>query len=81
MFLEKEEKEKKKKEKIERPTSDIEAMPTEIFTNPHAGEDWIMPDHLPTLSYGTVELPGVEVNPLPKDLPTYTPEGDTPRMF
>ena len=81
MFLEKEEKEKKKKEKIKRPTTDIEAMPTEIFSNPHTEEEWIMPDHLPVSSYGIVKLPGVEVNPLPKDLPTYTPEGDTPRMF
>ena len=77
----KKEPEKKKKEKIERPESDIEAMPTEIFTNPHTTEEWIMPEHLPMRGYGTVKLPGVEVDPLPFDLPTYTPEGDTPRHF
>ena len=79
MFLEKEE--KKKKEKIRRPTTDIEAMPTEIYTNSHLEQQWVMPSRLPVDSYGVIELPGVKVDPLPKELPPYTPEGDTPRLF
>lgn len=76
-----EEKEKKKRKTIERPQTDIEAMPEEFLTNPHLEEQWIFPPHLPMTAYGNITLPGSIVDPLPEDMPIFTPEGDTPHSL
>ena len=75
------EKNNPKKPMVEKPETDIEAMPIEILQNAHTEQQWIMPDHLPTAAYGTVILPGVEVYPEEKEKPTYTPSGDMPPNF
>lgn len=82
--------EKKKTKKIEKPKTDIEAMPSEIMGDPAAGEDladpikkeeWELPAPM-AIPFQADRMPfGTIVDPLPDATPTYTPSGDMPPMM
>ena len=76
-----EEKEKKKRKTIERPQTDIEAMPEEILSYPRLEEGWILSTHTPTGILDGMAFPGSIVDPLPEDIPTFTPEGNSPHSL
>ena len=76
-----EEKRNPQKPVIEKPESDVEAIPIEILQNAHTEQQWMMPTHVPAAASSAVMLPGVEVYPEEKEKPTYTPSGDMPPNF